>query len=487
MQRANVTRGSGGNRFTVAIIGGGFAGASLAAQLLRKADPNLSVVLIERGLCRGRGVAYSTQCAGHLLNVRAKNMSAFPDDPEHFLRWARVTFDSAAKPTDYLPRKVYGEYVECLLAECFELHGNQLEWLQDEAEAVSVCSRNQAGETEAEIELRSGRKIFADKVVLALGNFPPVDLRLPGKSTSEASSRCVRNPWAAEALEGVPADGSVLLIGSGLTSVDVAISLRAREFHGPIHILSRHGLLPQTHKPVTPWQQVWDENAPRTIRGLLRLVRTHVHAAEMKRVDWRAVIESLRPHVQQIWKSLPLPEQRRFVRHLRAYWDVHRHRVAPEIGRLLTAQLSDGRIQPHAGRITHYHETADKVDVTYRDRKSGTPKTLHVDRVINCTGPEADCRRVASPLLTDLLRQNLVRPDPLSLGLDTTEEGALIDAEGVSSNLLYALGPLRKGRLWETIAVPEIRVQASELAALISADQKMRDHVMPAVPAPAYS
>ena len=142
------------------------------------------------------------------------------------------------------------------------------------------------------------------------------------------------------------------------------------------------------------------------------------------------MIESLRPRVQEIWKSLPLPEQRRLLRHVRAYWDAHRHRVAPEIGSLLAAQLADGRIQAHTGRITHYHETADKVDVTYRDRKSELPKTLQVDRVINCTGPEADCRRLESPLLSDLLRRNLVRPDALSLGLDTTKDGALIDVEG---------------------------------------------------------
>jgi uncharacterized NAD(P)/FAD-binding protein YdhS len=503
MQQTNGTAGSskrGGSRFTVAILGGGFAGAALAAQLLRKADPNLSVVLIERGPGRGRGLAYSTQCAGHLLNVPAQDMSVFADDAEHFLRWARLHFDSGAKPTDYLPRKVYGEYVESLLAECSALYGNRLEWLQDEAEAVGVSSGDQGGDVEAEIELRSGRKVFADKVVLALGNFLPADLRLPGKSggksggesggKSEESPRYVRNPWAANALEGIPAAGSVLLIGSGLTSVDVAISLRAREFHGPIHVLSRHGLLPQTHQPVTPWQPVWDEKSPRTVRGLMRLVRTHVHAAEMQGVDWRAVMESLRPHVQQIWKSLPLPEQRRFVRHLRAYWDVHRHRVAPEIGRLLTAQLADGQIHVHAGRIAHYQETADKVDVTYYGRKSGMPipisKTLQVDRVINCTGPEADCRRVASPLLSDLLRRNLVRPDPLALGLDTTKDGAVIDAEGVPSKVLYALGPIRKGNLWETIAVPEIRVQASDLAVLFADYQRTREQMMPSVPAPAY-
>jgi len=458
-----LTNRTNGNRkmshFTVAIIGGGFTGATLAAQLLRNSGGSASVFLIERGARLGRGVAYSTECTEHLLNVRARNMSAYPDDPEHFLEWARLNHAPGASPDDYLPRPVYGQYVTSLLQQEIERHPGQVEHVHDEA--VSIARVGHA----AEIRLRSGRTLLADKVVIALGNFPPGDPRLQGRTPH--SVRYVSNPWKASALGDVSHDESVLLLGSGLTSVDVAIALRQRGFRGTIHILSRRGLLPQTHKATAPCTPFCHEQSPRTVRGLLRLIRTQVEAAEKAGSDWRAVIDSLRPFTQEIWRSLSFTERRRFLRHVRPYWDVHRHRIAPAIGDRLASEIQDGQIEVHAGRIKAYAEDTDGVDVSYRDRESGQLERLHVDRVINCTGPESDCRKVDDPLLVDLMRQKLARPDPLLLGLDVSPGGALIDSHGAASNLLYAIGPVRKGSLWETIAVPELRVQASELSKLL--------------------
>ena len=453
--------------FSFAIIGGGFTGAALAAQLLRNSGGKVSVALVEKGTKLGRGVAYGTACVDHLLNVRARNMSAYPDDPEHFLRWAQENYDPRVKPDDYLPRQVYGRYVASILQKEIELHPGQLKHLQDEAVSITqVCDK-------AEVRLRSGKTLLAGKVVLALGNFPPGDPRLSGMT---ATSRCyVSDPWAAEALTGVAQDAKVLLVGSGLTSVDVCISLWKQGFDGTIHTLSRRGLLPQSQTAVNPWPPFWDEKSPRTTRGLLRLLRTQVEAAKKLGIGWRAVIDSLRPFTQEIWRSLPRAEQRRFLRHARPYWEVHRHRVAPEIGSLLAAQTRDSRIETHAGRVTQYCEDVDGVEVTYRDRKTGELASLRVDRVINCTGPEVDCRKINNPLLTDLLRQKLVRPDPLFLGLDTSDYGAVIDAHGEPSDFLYAVGPSRKGSLWESTAVPEIGDQVAELAALLLAGRERID------------
>jgi|CZKD01.1.fsa_nt_gi hydroxyacylglutathione hydrolase len=445
-----------GFQFTVAIIGGGFTGATLAAQLLSKSGGSLSVILIERNARLGRGVAYGTRCMEHLLNVRARNMSAHPDDPEHFLRWARLNHDPGVTPDDYLPRRVYGEYVASLLQQEIERHPGRLEHVQDEAVSVARV------EGAAEIRLRSGRTLFANKVVIALGNFPPGDPRLPGKTPH--SQRYVPNPWAASAPSDLAKDRSILLVGSGLTSVDVAITLRESGFGGTIHMLSRRGLLPQTHKTSAPWPPFWTEKSPRTVRGLLRLIRSQVEAAEKAGSGWRAVIDSLRPFTQEIWRSLSFKERRRFLRHVRPYWDVHRHRIAPAIGARIDSQIQDGQIEIHAGRIAAYAEDSDGVDVTYRDRQSGELRRLRVDRVINCTGPESDVHKVDNPLLTNLIRQRLVRPDPLYLGLDVSQDGALVDVDGVASDFLYTIGPVRKGSLWETIAVPELRVQVSEVA-----------------------
>ncbi|MGB8014194.1 MAG: FAD/NAD(P)-binding protein [Terriglobales bacterium] len=455
------------SQFTIAVVGGGFTGALLAAQLLRKSHGAVSVILIEKSAQLALGVAYGTQCKEHLLNVRAKNMSAYPDDPEHFLRWARSNYDSSAQPDDYLPRLVYGQYAAFLLREEIELHPGQFERVEDEVVSVSSSISNDRAGDHAQINLRSGGTLTANRVVLALGHFPPGDLRFPGKPAQ--SQHYIANPWTNRLLGDLAPDKSILLIGSGLTSVDVVLSLRRQGFRGTIHIASRRGLLPLVHKAISTWPSFWDKNSPKTARGLLRLIRTQVKAAEKSGGDWRSVIDSLRPFTQDIWRSLPYAEQQRFLRHLRPYWDVHRHRIAPVIGATLAAEMKTGQIHMHAGRITEYSEDADGVDVTYRERKDGQPKRLRVHRVINCTGPEGDYRNVDHALLANLLRQKIVRPDPLLLGLDVASDGALIDADGVASDFLYTLGPIRKGGLWETIAVPEIRVQASELAALLLA------------------
>jgi uncharacterized NAD(P)/FAD-binding protein YdhS len=452
------------SQFTVAIIGGGFTGTTLAAQLLRRSGCSVSVILIERGARLGRGVAYSTECGEHLLNVRARNMSAYPDDAEHFIEWTRLNHNDKASADDYLPRQLYGQYVAYVLQQEIERHPGHVEHMQDEA--ISVA---RVGDM-AEIRLRSGRTLLANKVVIALGNFPPGDPRLPGRTPH--SLRYISNPWksnlwSSSALGDVARDKSVLLVGSGLTSVDVAITLRERGFRGTIHIISRRGILPQTHKAAAPWAPFWTEQSPRTVRGLLRLVRSQIEAANKEGSGWRSVIDSLRPFTQEIWRSFSLPERLRFLRHLRPYWDVHRHRVAAAIGARLASQIQNGQLKIHAGRIKEYAEDVDGVDVTYRDRKSEQIERLRVDRVINCTGPESDCRKVDDSFLTDLMRRKLARPDPLFLGLDVSPEGALIDAYGDVSDLLYAIGPVRKGSLWETIAVPELRVQVSELSRLL--------------------
>jgi uncharacterized NAD(P)/FAD-binding protein YdhS len=211
----------------------------------------------------------------------------------------------------------------------------------------------------------------------------------------------------------------------------------------------------------------------------MRVVRAHIQAAEMQGRDWRSVVDSLRPVAQQVWLSLPHKEQRRFLRHVRPYWEVHRHRLAQEIDALLASQLSSGQIQIHAGRITSYQENADGAEITYRDRKSGKPEYLLVDRVFNCSGPEVDCRKVNRPLLKNLLRQKLARPDSLLLGLEVSDEGALIDGDGMVSDFLYAIGPLRKGNLWETTAVPEIRDQISKLTGLLVSNCTQKNSAPP--------
>ena len=441
----------------VLIIGGGFSGTVLAAQLLRR-TASLSVAVMDRVSLPGRGLAYSTPHKFHLLNVPAGKMSALPDEPDDFLRWARTNFDASVQPRSFLPRAVYGEYVGSLLQRAVTERGQErFRWIQDEALSLQRRRGKRA------VQRRKGAELPARAVVLATGNFPPADPRIPGLKPA-SSSFYYPFAWAGDALEGLPAKGSVLLIGAGLTSVDVIMALKSKGFKGRIHVLSRRGLLPHRHKQTESWPLFWDERSPRTTLGLLRLIREQVRIASTKGVDWRSVVDSLRPVIQRIWRTLPVPEQKRFLRHLRSYWEVHRHRLAPEIADVLSDMRAEGQVLLYTGRISRYLEHDDTAEISYRERGVGTQKVLRVHRVINCTGSETDCRRIDDSLITSLFVQGFARPDPLFLGLDVDEHGALVDYQGVPSHSLFAVGPTRKGCLWETTAVPEIRQQTSDLA-----------------------
>ncbi|MFZ0758859.1 MAG: FAD/NAD(P)-binding protein [Candidatus Sulfotelmatobacter sp.] len=441
--------------FDIAIIGGGFTGTILALQLLNR-HPSIRVGVIDRSSTPGRGLAYGTKDPNHFLNVPAENMSAFPDEPEHLVRWARDNHDPSLHPGRFLPRAVYGQYVASLLQAAMAPNRHRFDWLH--GQALSLTTKNEL----LTLQLEGGGALHARHAVLALGNFPPPCLNIPG--LSDASTRYAPSAWSRSALEGLRAKGNALLIGSGLTSVDVAISLRARGFSGAIHIVSRHGLLPQTHcQALAPYPPPV-ESLPRTVRLLLRFIRNAVRLAELEGGDWRSVVDAIRPMTAQIWSSWPQRERRRFLRHVRPYWEVHRHRIAPEIGTKLAAMIEQGQVHVYAGRLAAYSEHDNLAEVTFRERRSGLHRILQVDRVINCAGSENDCRRTDDPLLASLLAQGLVRPDPLFLGLDVDGNGALLTSTGHPSPALYAIGPARKGRLWESVAVPDLRVQAAQLA-----------------------
>ena len=444
------------SRFDVAIVGGGFSGCSLAAHLLRL-WPKLRVAVVEKTSAPGRGVAYSAQARFHLLNVPAGNMSMVPDVPDHFLKWTRKYYDASVQPRSFVARNVFGDYVAWFLESAIaDGDPERFCWIKAEACALKSADRGW------QVQCTTGQIIAADAVVVATGNFPPANPRLPGLDA--ASRRYFPFAWSKTTLEGLSQRGSVLLIGSGLTSVDLTMALRSRHFRGHIYIVSRHGLLPHRFQPAKAWTQFWSRRVPRTVRGLLRMIRAEVRRAREAGVGWRAVIDALRPVTQDIWQSLPIEEQRRFLRHARAYWEVHRHRLAPEIADVLSDLVRERQVRICAGRVIRYEERKAFAEVTFRERRNGATHLLRVDRVINCTGSENDCRRIESPFIRSLLSQGYARPDPLFLGLDVDDTGALLDADGHASESLFALGPARRGHLWETTAVPEIRAQSMALA-----------------------
>jgi len=474
------------SKIDVLIIGGGFSGTMLAVQLLRRRR-SLSIAVLDRGSLPGRGLAYSSPHRFHLLNVPAGQMSAFPADPEDFLRWAKSNYVASMQARSFPPRALYGEYLGSVLDRTLAESGRDaFRWIQDEA----LSLQRRRGKLAVQRKNMDSSELLARTVVLATGNFPPATPRIPGLQPASArgSSLYVQFAWASSALENLPREGSVLLLGSGLTSVDMIMALKSKAFQGIIHILSREGLVPSRHQQTKtkPWPLFWNDRSPRTTRGLLRLIRDQVEAASDEGVDWRSVVDSLRPVTQQIWQSLPPNERRRFLRHARAYWDIHRHRLAPEIADIFSDMEAEGQIRFHTGRITRYTEDRNLAEIVYQERGATMEKRLHAHRVINCTGSETDCRRIDDSLITSLFVQGLARPDPLFLGLDVDRNGALIDYQGRPSLSLFTIGPTRKAHLWETTAVPEIRQQAEQLAlhllkVLHSHEQDQDDLLEPAV------
>ncbi|WP_284664649.1 FAD/NAD(P)-binding protein [Myxococcus sp. SDU36] len=470
----------------VAIVGGGASGTLLAVHLLRSARGPLHVALVERSARAGLGLAYSTTSPCHLLNVPAARMGAFADDPEHFLRWVRRELPDTA-PGAFISRQRYGRYLESVLREA---RAQAAPGVHLEVVTGDVASVEETDDGTVRVALASEGQVEARTVVLALGNALPSNPRVPDGGLY-ASRRYHRSPWAQDALRGVSADDDVLLIGTGLTMVDTVLSLVEQGHQGHIHALSRHGLLPHVHQETlqagatahaSPGlrealralrQEVRRERGdvsatgtrptPVRIRAILHLLRREVRRAAEAGADWRTVVDALRPVTIPLWQRLPVDERQRFLRHLRAYWDVHRHRMAPGIGETVERLRRQGRLTLQAARIQGFALEASGVEVRVRRRGQGGEEALRVQHVINCTGPEGAMTR-GHPVLCGLVETGRARSDALGMGLATDADGALLDAGGRASGRLYTLGPPRRGELWETTAVPEIRGQARELA-----------------------
>lgn len=413
----------------VAIIGGGASGVLTAAHLHLAGPGSMRVVLIEPKAELGEGIAYGTTDLGHLLNVRAGCLSALPDEPGHFTAWAQR--HTVADDRTFLPRVWYGKYLRSMLGPIEHIR----------ARAVQVSPRA-AG---AQITLSDGARHTVDRVILASGSSPTTWPEGLGGGVR----RWVEDPWVPGVLTNLHPDEPVLLIGTGLTAVDVSLSLHAAG-HRQIVATSRHGLLPGVH-PKEPFAPliVAPPNRP-SARCLLAWARTTADEVG----DWRPVVDALRSHSDGLWGELAMGERIRLLRHLQRRWEVLRHRMPPSVAAHVEAMRETGQLTIVPGGIRSAQTTSRGVDVTLADRRR------QVGAVINCTGPSGDIRRSRDHLVRHLLDSGVARPGPLFLGLDTDARGCLRH----TNDALWVVGPLRRGQRWESTAIPEIRMQAAELS-----------------------
>jgi uncharacterized NAD(P)/FAD-binding protein YdhS len=457
---------------TVAIVGGGFSGVMTAVNLARLTAQPLDITLINHARPHGRGVAYSTRRQEHLLNVAVRNMSAFPDLPDHFLRWLQTRGEYEDEPETalrerFIPRRIYGDYVRSLMQHYLQpandAAGPRVKFLDDEAVDITI----DAGGDGAVIHLASGGSVRAERVALATGNEPPASL--PGADSLAEHPAWAGNPWLPWEDRRPPDGGCIILLGTGLTTVDSLVSLRALNWKGAIHAVSRNGWLPHSHFRGIAYDDFPPSGVDLAKLGLAALIALiEKHCARLREMGANPaiIVDKMRPYTQRVWQSFTLDERREFARRHAPLWNVLRHRIAPEIHQQVTAMQQSGQLSVVAAGIERVEAAGAQVSVHLR-HADGALSTIAGDLVINGTGPQTRFADTQNPLLRNLLRRGLIAPDDMGMGVRVAEDHAIIAQDGQSSAALLALGPLLRGTLWETIAVPELRGQAWRVARTI--------------------
>jgi len=450
----------------VAIIGGGFSGAATAFHLARLLPAGAAdIVVVEPRDGLGYGLAYSTGDPAHRVNVAASRMTLVSSEQSHFADWIERTGAIVDDPEAvvangavYPRRRVFGRYVESHLQPF--LHSKTIRHMRS-----AVASIECNGEAYRLI-LADGATLVADALVIATTHPPPA---LPRALRAVAGAAgMVSNPYDLERLEAIGRDDRVLVVGTGLTSADVIATLDRRGHRGRITALSRHGYRSRGHA-MTPVDPVGDftSQPSRSATVLLRRIRATLADAARQGHDWHPVLDAVRRQGQAIWKALPVDEQRRVVRHLRALWDVHRFRVAPQIANVLDRRIAEGTLVYRAASIARAEQADGAIRVSLRPRRERDLIVGSFDTIIVTTGPAHGDILRTNTAIAALERLGLVRLDPIGLGLETDRLGHAIGASGRSADSIFISGPLARGSVGELMGIPEVTAHAERIAAEI--------------------
>jgi uncharacterized NAD(P)/FAD-binding protein YdhS len=455
--------------YAITIIGGGFAGTALALHLTRQPGPlPLEVTLVEPRPQPGPGLAYSAPSPELLLNVRPANLSAYADEPTHFAQWLARQPEAVGGGPEFAPRAAYGRYLTGELAAALAApaaNGVRLRHYPAEALAAPLLPDSRRA-----VQLADGRTLASHATVLALGNFPPPPPTGPDHRYL-AHPGYHADPWAPGTLARIGPDEPVVLIGAGLTAVDMLLALRAQGHRARVQVVARRGHWPAAHGPAggPSYPNFYPELAAApTVAATLRRVQQHMAQAATQGIGWRAVIDALRPDLGHIWAGWPLAEQAQFLRHLAGRWSQARHRIAPSGAALLAELAASGQLQTLPGRAVAIIPERDLLRVGVA--QPGQPQQwLAVPHVICCAGPLMDYSRIAAPLVQQLRADGCLTPDTLRLGISTDATGALLGPDGQpSAGGLFTLGASRRPAYFESTAVPELRQQAAALAEVLA-------------------
>ncbi len=459
----------GAHRRHIVILGGGYAGIATAIKLLDTAMEPLHLSIVEPRAELGRGLAYSTRESAHLMNGPAKLFSVHPERPEHFVQYlARFAHEWSWRDplapdfaNAFAPRRVFGDYVTAELTRAVA-HAAPLALMEHAVAEATDVQRRVGG---LDVALSDGRILHADHVVLAVGAAPSQP-GLPVAEPVRASGRYLEDPWDVDSYQRFPRKGRMLLIGTGLTMLDALVTLERRGFQGQYQAISRRGLLIHPRRDVTALRDFLAEAPlPTTARGLLRAARQALLAVPHGRPDWQSLVMAIRPHVGPLWQRANDVERGRFLRHLRPIWETSLHRAPPRSVALLERGRNEGWFAHRAGRIVALDAAeGGRIAVRLRWRGQTASETLLVDGAINCTGATYDWTRSRQMLAANLLAKGMVRPGPLSFGIDADTQAAVIARDGRHAHDISAIGPALRGVRWESNTLNELLQQAVQLS-----------------------
>ncbi len=454
------------NLFDIAIVGGGASGILLLFHLARISSNPIKIVLFNKGYSLAEGAAYSTADKSHLLNVRAGRMSAYADEPSHFVDWLKNQEECLAIKEDenlndaFIPRYLYGRYLkenmQRVLANLKD--GFEIQIIEDQVIAIE---KNDA----FNIRTANGLLIQSEKTVICTGIETPHGL--PGIKNVPDDPRIIINPWNSKVQ--VPSENkNVLVIGTGLTMVDTVLSLLNAGFKGKIVALSKHGQLPMAHPEFKQTAKPSEHFcAPEDLSSLFTIIKKRIKQHPDPQSWAEPVLEDIRPYTQQLWFNYSKEEKQRFLRHLQHLWSKLRHRIPFQISLQLAKAIEENKLELAAGKLVRLTCNQTSINVCYVERKTGKEKSENVIQIYNCTGPVLDVEKSMNPVIQSLFTNGLIRNSDAKLGPDALPDGRLINRAGNVQDDLFLLGPPMRGSIWEAVAVPEIRTGAKEIACLL--------------------
>lgn len=448
----------------ISIIGGGFGGTNTAIQLIKNTN-NVKITIINDLGEISKGIAYNPYSDKQLLNVITSKMSAFYDEPNHFLDWVMnhknyKTEDREIIGQSFLSRKLYGEYL-------LDVWNNTLELTQEKNISVniinSVATNMFVKDSSIEIITKNNNKVVCDYCVIATGNYEPKDPYIKNMDFYK-SNKYYKNPWSIDSVKNLKNDLPVLIIGNGLTMVDTVIGLEEQGFKNKIYSISPNGFNILSHKHIgLKYTKLIEElTDDMSLFDLVKLINKHIKNVKKYGISAEPIIDSLRPYTQKIWNKMSKDEKTIFMSKLRHLWGVARHRIPQHIYEKIQKFRLDNKLNIISGRLLNIDDFESYVGVEFFDKKNNKTTKLKFSRIINCTGPNTDIsQQNDNDFLKNCLISGIIKQDDLKLGIcANTKTYQVINSENKTFDNIFTIGSLLKGELWESTAVNEIRNQS---------------------------